>query len=109
MGVYNRYVPQSDGSFQKNRVAEQRQQPVQHPRREVGNAASQNASPQPAGSSPVPHSRSDISAGSFLRQLLPRNFDTGDLLVVLLLLLMAGDCEEEKSNALLTLVLYLFM
>ena len=109
MGVYNRYVPQSDGSFQKNRIAEQRQQPAQHPRREGSNAAAQNVSQQSAGPTPVPHSRSDISAGSFLRQLLPRNFDTGDLLVVLLLLLMAGDCEEEKSNALLTLVLYLFM
>ncbi|MDD5954314.1 MAG: hypothetical protein PUD38_03835 [Firmicutes bacterium] len=47
--------------------------------------------------------------GSFLKQLLPKNFDTGDLLIVLLLLLMAGDCEEEKSNALLTLALYFFM
>lgn len=46
---------------------------------------------------------------SFLKQLLPRNFDTGDLLIVLLLLLMAGDCESEKSNALLTLALYFFL
>jgi len=47
--------------------------------------------------------------GSFLRQLLPKDFDTGDLIVVLLLLLMAGDCEEDKNNALLTLALYFFM
>ena len=31
------------------------------------------------------------------------------LLTVLLLLLMAGDCEEEKNTALLTLALYFFM
>jgi hypothetical protein len=45
----------------------------------------------------------------FLRQLLPRDFDTGDLIVVLLLLLLAGDCPEDRSTALLTLALYLFM
>lgn len=49
------------------------------------------------------------SAGSFLRQLLPKDLDTGDLLIILLLLLMAGDCEEEKGSALLTLALYLLM
>lgn len=46
---------------------------------------------------------------SFLKQLLPKDFDTGDLLVVLLLLLIAGDCQEEKTNAFLTLALYFFM
>ena len=45
----------------------------------------------------------------FLRQLLPKDFDTGDLMVVLLLLLMAGDCPEDKNNAILTLALYFLM
>ena len=45
----------------------------------------------------------------FLRHLLPRDFDTGDLLVVILLLLMSGDCQEDQNTALLTLALYLFM
>ena len=45
----------------------------------------------------------------FLKQLLPRNFDTTDLLIVLIILLMAGDCEEQRNNALLTLALYFFM
>ena len=44
-----------------------------------------------------------------MRQLLPKDFDTGDLIVVLLLLLMAGDCEEDRSSALLTLALYFLM
>lgn len=47
--------------------------------------------------------------GGFLKQLLPKDFDTGDLIVVLLLLLMAGDCEEDRNNALLTLALYFMM
>lgn len=45
----------------------------------------------------------------FLQRLLPKNFDTGDLIVILLLLLLAGDCEEDRSTALLTLALYFVM
>jgi hypothetical protein len=41
--------------------------------------------------------------------LIPKDFDTGDLIIVLLLLLMAGDREEDRSNALLTLALYFLM
>ena len=47
--------------------------------------------------------------GGFLRQILPADFDTGDLIVVLLLLLMAGDCEEARNNAILTIALYFLM
>ena len=57
----------------------------------------------------VPHSCRNTSASGFLKQLLPKDFDTGDLLVILLLLLMAGDCEDEKTTVLLTLILYFFM
>ena len=46
---------------------------------------------------------------AFLKNLLPKDFDTGDLLVVLLLLLMAGDCGEDQNTAILTLALYLFL
>lgn len=57
----------------------------------------------------IPPCRQNVSAGSFLRQLLPKQIDTGDLMIILLLLLMAGDCAEDKNTALLTLALYLFM
>lgn len=49
------------------------------------------------------------SVPGFLRSLIPAGFDTGDLIVVLLLLLLAGDCEEDRTHALLTLALYLFL
>ena len=42
----------------------------------------------------------------FLRQILPKGFDTGDLIIVLLLLLIAGDNPDDRANALLTLALY---
>ena len=45
----------------------------------------------------------------FLRRLIPKDFDTGDLIVVLLLLLMAGDKPEDRNTALLTLALYCFL
>jgi hypothetical protein len=47
--------------------------------------------------------------GSFLKRLLPKDFDTGDLMIVLLLLLMAGDSQDDQNTALLTLALYFFM
>lgn len=49
------------------------------------------------------------SITSFFRNLLPGNLDTGDLLVIILLLLMAGDSKEDQNHALLTLMLYLFL
>ncbi len=88
--MYNRYVPQPDGSYRKNSAPEPAPSPSRPP---------PPPPPPPAGQ----------GVGSFLRQLLPRNFDTGDLIVVLLLLLMAADGPQEENTALLTLALYLFM
>ena len=92
--MYNRYIQQQDGSYRKNRMPEQSPPPQHH------------RPPEPA---PPPPSRTGRSAEGFLRSLLPKNLDTGDLVVVLLLLLMAGDCKEEQNTALLTLALYLFL
>jgi len=106
--VYNRYIPQSDGSFQRNRINDQRSKPASIKQEKPPHI--QNCPPpEPGIQTGVPSSCNHTSATGFLKQLLPKDFDTGDLLIVLLLLLMAGDCEEEKSNALLTLALYFFL
>lgn len=103
--MYNRYVPQSDGSYRRNRMDEQSQRQRQEPR----------PKPQPPAPSPCeePQQPKQLHAnqnvGGFFKQLLPSNFDSGDLIIVLLLLLLAGDCEEDKATAMLTLVLYLFL
>ena len=102
--VYNRYIPQSDGSYQRNRVQDQRQ----HGPSKQEKPPTKPSNPSPVSPPPVSHVNNS-GAVSFLKQLLPKEFDTGDLLIVLLLLLMAGDCEEEKNNALLTLALYFFL
>ena len=69
--------------------------------------------PKPPESLPCPPPHREPPMGDsvtgFLKQLLPKDFDTGDLIVVLLLLLMAGDKPEDKSTALLTLALYCFL
>ena len=98
--MYNRYIHQQDGSFQKKAIPEKHAAiPISQPESEKPCAAPPSVPPPPV----------HTSAGGFLRQLLPKDFDTGDLLIVLLMLLMAGDCKEDKNTALLTLALYFFM
>lgn len=97
--MYNRYIPQPDGSFRRDHIQEKQAPPQPAPPPEARDVR-QQLPPRPPREGPV---------DSFLRQLLPKNFDTGDLFIVLLLLLMAGDSEEGRSNALLTLALYFIM
>ena len=113
--MYNRYIPQPDGTYRRSKV------PDPKPRRPPSPPPAQSCPPpQPEQSCPPPkppHTpcppqppcQKDGGILSFFRQLLPRELDTSDLLIILLLLLMAGDCEEDRNNALLTLALYFFM
>lgn len=98
--MYNRYIPQQDGTYQKNRIQTPAKPAIQE-------------EPCPQSPPPTPPKiteyKTSESAGSFLKQLLPNNIDTGDLLIIILLLLLAGDCEENKNTWLLTLALYLFL
>jgi hypothetical protein len=105
--VYNRYIPQSDGTFQRNRMQDPHQHTSAHSH---VRPQTQPPCPNPPSATPQPQAPSrHTDVPDFLKHLLPKEFDTGDLLIILLLLLMAGDCEEERSNALLTLALYFFL
>ena len=106
--MYNRYVPQPDGSFQRSRMKDQSAPPPK-PERPV--APPRPPEQEPAAPRPIPPrpKRKPEPMGSFLKQLLPKDFDTEDLLIVVLLLLLSGDCREDQNTALLTLVLYLFL
>ena len=97
--MYNRYIPQQDGTYQKNRI------PTPTP----SSPPPEHSKPSPACDNDAPPYRHPNGAFSFLKQLLPHQLDTGDLLIILLLLLMAGDNDKEKNNWLLTLALYLFL
>jgi len=114
--MYNRYVPQSDGTYQRNRLPDQIPPPPKpcpqperpHPVCPVPDPPKRPAPPPRPRPRPCRESEGGSITG-FLKQLLPKNFDTSDLLVVLLLLLMSGDCQEDQNTALLTLALYLFL
>lgn len=97
--MYNRYIPQQDGTFRKKQEPDAARPNPPRPK------------PPEQLPSPPPHREPPIgdSVSGFLKRLLPKDFDTGDLIVVLLLLLMAGDKPEDKNTALLTLALYCFL
>lgn len=95
--MYNRYIPQQDGTYQKNRIPTSPPPPPPQP-----------PSQPPCEETKPPYRKPD-GAFSFLQQLLPQNLDTEDLLIIILLLLMAGDGKDNKNTWLLTLALYLFL
>ena len=101
--MYNRYIPQQDGSYQRHQAPDRGQKPTASQQR------SPPSPPQPLPQAQPPTPKHPQPVGGFLRNLLPQEFDTGDLIVVLLLLLMAGDCEQERNTALLTLALYFLL
>lgn len=116
--MYNRYIPQSDGTYRRNRIQDTAKPPerplpasppppapVREPEKPCSNCI--HNSPQKRPQQQRPREQAGISG--FLKQLLPKEFEIEDLMVVLLLLLMAGDCQENQNTALLTLVLYLFL
>lgn len=98
--MYNRYIPQGDGSYRRNPMPDPGTPPQPMP----------PAPKPPPPPKPLPPPGADpLGVGRFLRQLLPGDFDTEDLLIVLLLLLLRGDRGEDPNAALLTLALYLFL
>lgn len=117
--MYNRYIPQADGTYQRNRMPDKAKPPEARPPERRPPSPSASHLPPPAPPAPVcpppPSQRRESrpqapapGVGSFLKGLLPKDFDTEDLLVILLFLLMSRDSEDQNST-LLTLALYLFL
>lgn len=113
--MYNRYIPGPDGSYRKNRMQESISQPQSRPQPALNQSKPDTKAPplqQAAPEYPV-HTQTKSprpeQVGSFIKNLIPKDFDTADLIIVLLLLLMAGDCAEDQNTALLTLALYFFI
>ena len=98
--MYNRYIPQADGTFQKKKL----------PDNPSGRSAPVDFPVQPPPPPPPPKPReAPMRVSSFFHQLLPADFDTEDLIVVLLLLLMSESNRDGPNTALLTMVIYLFL
>lgn len=106
MSMYNRYIPQEDGTYRKNRQQDTQchhTPPQKPPKREPECKENSCNTSQSCSKNPDQH------IDHFLRNLIPQNLDTGDLLIIVLLLLIAGDCPTNQNTALLTLALYLFL
>lgn len=113
--MYNRYIPQTDGTYRRSRVSDAPPRQSQRPQQQ-SKPSSPPPPPQPEKPPcppPKPPRQPPLhqpkQVDSFLKNLLPTDFDTGDLIIILLLLLLAGDCQEDRNTAMLTLVLYLFL
>lgn len=107
--MYNRYIPQNDGTYRRSRIQEPAVVPpppkVQtDPRPEPECSRECPRRPLPPRPKAPPR-----SIGSFWKQLVPQGLDTEDLLIVVLLLLMCGESGENRDWALLTLFLYLYL
>lgn len=113
--MYNRYIPQSDGSFRRSQVNDGGTS--RSPGNQRQPQAGQNAPPSPPP--PPPQAPATVHQGSpgdmgmgnmggFLKGLLPQSFDTEDMIIILLLLLF-GNSGKDTNATFLTLILYLFL
>lgn len=101
--MYNRYIPQPDGSFLKTRLNEPEgtfsgdfpQSPPAIPLAEDSQSCLKSSGP--------------MGISRFFRNLFPQGLDTEDLIVILLLLLLSQDGGKNGNRALLTLGAYLFL
>lgn len=115
--MYNRYTPRQDGGFNRDRIPERSDSPPQNQPR--SHTAPNDSSPSAEHTAPHaerahvhewsdPHGKTS-SATSFLAGLLPKNMDTGDLLMLLILLLLITDGSEDAPDPLLTIALFFLM
>lgn len=122
--MYNHYIPQSDGSYRRSSIPEQQRQsrrsapipsPAPVPRSEPAPeeppcpASSPPASPVCAPAQNVPEQHGSGGILSFLKGLLPRQIDTDDLLIILLIFLMNREEDCDGLSPMLTLALYFLL
>ena len=121
--MYNHYIPQSDGSYRRssmpdNRRPPQRPQQPTKPDPKPEPPPRPEPCPEPPKCEPKPdlppaqppHRPEQSTEGllSFLKGLLPRQIDTADLMILFLLLLMNKDAEDGLSP-MLTIALYFLL
>ena len=111
--MYNRYIPQSDGSFRRSQVNDGGASRSPENQRQAGQNAPPSPPPPPPQAPATVHQGSprDMGMGNmggFLKGLLPQSFDTEDMIIILLLLLF-GNSGKDTNATFLTLILYLFL
>jgi len=103
--MYSHYIPQSDGSYRRNPVPEQRRPPKPKPEPPKPTPPPPPPKPEPA---PPPCPPPSGNLLDFFKNLLPREIDTADLMIVFLLLLMNKE-DEGGLSPILTLALYFLL
>lgn len=116
--MYNHYIPQSDGSYRRSSIPDQRRreqprpQPKHEQKPEPKPEPPKECPPEPPKPAPPsPPGKPEKNQGSildFLKGLLPREIDTADLLIIFLLLLMNKE-DEGGLSPVLTLALYFLL
>ena len=107
--MYNRYIPGQNGVYER-RIVQDKPAPipvVSEPAAEpcIAEPVIESRAPEPEPCPPQAAQR-----GSFLQRHLPKNLDTGDLLVILILALLLLDGDESDSTSLiLTAVAFAFL
>lgn len=104
--MYNHYIPQSDGSYRRSAVPEQRRPSPPKPKPEIPKQEPPCPPPEPPRPAPCPSRNQSVL--DFLKGLLPREIDTADLMIVFLLLLMNKE-DEGGLSPILTLALYFLL
>ena len=104
--MYNHYIPQSDGSYRRSAVPEQRRPSPPKPKPEPPKQEPPCPPPEPPRPAPCPSQNQSVL--DFLKGLLPREIDTADLMIVFLLLLMNKE-DEGGLSPILTLALYFLL
>lgn len=123
--MYNHYIPQSDGSYRRSSIPEQHRQsrrsapipsPAPAPKPEPAPEPPCPAPPPPTPAVPVcaptpnvPEQHGSGGILSFLKGLLPRQIDTDDLLIILLIFLMNREEDCDGLSPMLTLALYFLL
>lgn len=106
--MYNRYTPGQDGSYRRNRVPDAA--PAPEPPHTMPPAETPEVPVSiPATPSPPPKEGEEKHTMNFLTDLMPKDMDKGDLLVLLILLLLISDGTEDAANPLLTLALFFLL
>ena len=102
--MYNRYVPDAAGVYRQTTVETVPDVP-DAPQPPLPPPACPAPPPPPPALAAKPGRR---SLSGLLERFLPRGMDTGDLLVLLILILLAVDGEEEDSlSVILTIAAFL--
>lgn len=105
--MYNRYVPNAQGSFDRQRAGAPRTESKPAPQASVVSQPAPPAAKQQEQCRTVPTAK---PAGKLpLGLKLPDRLDTGDLLVLLILLLLLQENDEDPLPLLITLAAFFLL